>query len=54
VDEGFPDDNGDGVPDCLETCEGATDCDDGLFCNGEETCLAGDCYTTRGPRLPFS
>src|SRR5688572_10459235 len=31
---------------CPKTCETDVDCDDGLFCNGAETCMASRCVTT--------
>ena len=34
--------------DCLENM----DCDDMLFCNGEETCVAGECLAGTDPCLP--
>src|SRR5690606_2147430 len=51
-----------GVCDITETCDGVTpdcpadavepdgtDCGDGLFCNGDETCSAGSCVTGAAP-----
>jgi len=35
---------------CVETgCQTNADCDDGLFCNGTETCLSGACYAGTPP-----
>ncbi|MBN8609901.1 MAG: putative metal-binding motif-containing protein, partial [Deltaproteobacteria bacterium] len=34
------------LPDVLIECERDNDCDDGLFCNGTETCELGRCQTT--------
>ena len=30
-------------------CEEDADCDDGLFCNGEETCADGECQAGTNP-----
>jgi len=30
-------------------CEADADCDDGLFCNGPETCVDGDCQAGEAP-----
>ncbi len=38
---GCGDDGGDGGMDASTVCETAADCDDGVFCNGEETCSPG-------------
>jgi len=40
---------------CAGICESCcvdTDCDDGLFCNGAETCVAGSCTAGADPCLP--
>src|SRR6185436_5834405 len=50
----------DGDPNCAESCNEAADnctapdangsaCDDGLFCTGAETCLAGTCVHMGNP-----
>lgn len=35
-------------------CQSDDDCDDGLFCNGEETCAAGTCEPAAGPCDPVT
>ncbi|HKQ46700.1 MAG TPA: hypothetical protein VJZ71_01375 [Phycisphaerae bacterium] len=37
------------IPGC---CNDSTDCDDGLFCNGEETCVGGVCVDGPDPCPP--
>ncbi|MCP4248336.1 MAG: hypothetical protein GY778_14915 [bacterium] len=38
-----------GILDVCETCLGDGDCDDGVFCNGAETCVTGACQTGTPP-----
>lgn len=39
------------VPACV-TCDAATDCSDGLFCTGDETCSASVCQAGTPPTCP--
>jgi hypothetical protein len=34
---------------CVPECTGSDDCDDGLFCNGAETCVSGGCVAGTAP-----
>jgi len=34
---------------CVPECTGDADCDDGLFCNGAETCVMGGCMPGTAP-----
>ncbi|MGB0716135.1 MAG: M6 family metalloprotease domain-containing protein [Phycisphaerae bacterium] len=43
------DNNGDGIPDECTGCINDSECDDGLFCNGAETCVAGACIAGTAP-----
>lgn len=47
LDTSPPDERQDGGP--VETCSNASDCDDGLFCNGFEDCVEGICQTVGHP-----
>ncbi len=50
---GCPDDATDGPdPDAGPTCATDADCDDGVFCNGAETCDTGLCRAGDGPCSP--
>ena len=42
-------DGGGGRDDAGPACERDSDCDDGLFCNGAETCVAGGCMPGTAP-----
>ncbi len=44
-----PDSNHNGVPDECDECLVSATCDDGLFCNGAEACLAGVCKPGSDP-----
>jgi len=63
VHAGDPCPGADGDGNCAESCNEANDtctasdpagstCDDGLFCNGADTCLAGTCQTHAGDPCP--
>ncbi|MFQ5461828.1 MAG: M6 family metalloprotease domain-containing protein, partial [Phycisphaerae bacterium] len=41
--------NGDGIPDECAGCTLDSQCDDGVFCNGVETCVAGVCAAGTPP-----
>ena len=38
-----------GALDVAETCHASSDCDDGLFCNGQEVCSTGLCIEGQAP-----
>ncbi|MHC4090376.1 MAG: right-handed parallel beta-helix repeat-containing protein [Planctomycetota bacterium] len=44
-----PDADSDGIPDECEECLDDMDCDDGLFCNGDELCVTGMCFWGTAP-----
>ena len=46
---GSVDTDSDGIIDVCEQCASDADCDDGLFCNGQETCQAGVCISGENP-----
>ena len=39
------------VPSCASSCSGDSDCTDGLFCTGEETCSGGACVAGTAPAI---
>ena len=41
--------NSNAIPDECDECVIDADCSDGLFCNGQETCSAGDCIAGGNP-----
>jgi hypothetical protein len=41
--------NSNSVPDECEGCLGDADCDDGVWCNGQEVCQAGECVAGAPP-----
>jgi len=45
-----PDDAGSDVPETGSACVVPADCDDTVFCNGVETCVAGACVPGAAPR----